>query len=100
MQDVLELIGEGLSFTQIIEDYYPDLQTEDIRACVQYAIEIVASEDIHIAVAARNYFWIKTFIQSFGNISIIRGCGVQTYMSDPVQISAGAAICTPLHHRL
>jgi uncharacterized protein (DUF433 family) len=52
VQNVLELVREGLSFTQIIEDYYPDLQTEDIRACVQYAIEIVASEDIHIAVAA------------------------------------------------
>ena len=52
VQNVLELLREGLSFTQIIEDYYPDLQTEDIRACIQYAIEIVASEDIHIAVAA------------------------------------------------
>lgn len=32
---VLELVREGLSFSEIIQDYYPDLQLEDIRACVQ-----------------------------------------------------------------
>ncbi|MFQ5857411.1 MAG: DUF433 domain-containing protein [Anaerolineae bacterium] len=31
VQDVLELIREGCSFTQIIQDYYPDLQKEDIQ---------------------------------------------------------------------
>ncbi len=34
---VLELVSEGLSFEEIIQDYYPDLQTEDVRACVRYA---------------------------------------------------------------
>jgi uncharacterized protein (DUF433 family) len=34
---VLELVSEGLSFEEIIQDYYPDLQIEDIRACVQCA---------------------------------------------------------------
>jgi uncharacterized protein (DUF433 family) len=43
VQSVLELVREGIPFTNIIEEYYPDLQTEDIRACIQYAIEIVAS---------------------------------------------------------
>ena len=52
VQSVLELVQEGIPFTNIIEEYYPDLQIEDIRACIQYAIEIVASEDIHIAAAA------------------------------------------------
>jgi uncharacterized protein (DUF433 family) len=47
---VLELVREGFSFEEIIQDYYPDLQIEDIRACVQYAIEVVAAEDIHVAV--------------------------------------------------
>ena len=36
---VLELVSEGLSFEEIIQDYYPDLQIEDIRACVRYAID-------------------------------------------------------------
>lgn len=49
VQDVLELIREGLSFADIIRDYYPDLQPVDIQACVQYAIDVVAAEEIHLA---------------------------------------------------
>jgi uncharacterized protein (DUF433 family) len=49
VQSVLELLDEGLSFDEIIKDYYPDLTVEDIRACVQYAIALVAAEDIHLA---------------------------------------------------
>jgi uncharacterized protein (DUF433 family) len=52
VQNVLELVSEGLSFAEIIQDYYPDLQIEDIRACIQYAIEVIAAEDIHIATVA------------------------------------------------
>ena len=50
VQSVLELVSDGISFEEIIQDYYPDLQVEDIRACIRYAIEVVAAEDIHIAV--------------------------------------------------
>jgi len=35
VQNVLELIKEGLSFEEIIQDYYPDLKPADIQACVQ-----------------------------------------------------------------
>ena len=49
---VLELLSEGLSFEKIIKDYYLDLQIEDIRACIRYAMDIVATEDIHIKVQA------------------------------------------------
>jgi uncharacterized protein (DUF433 family) len=49
VQSVLELLDEDLSFDEIIQDYYPDLAPEDIRACVQYAIALVAAEDIHLA---------------------------------------------------
>ncbi|MBI4314343.1 MAG: DUF433 domain-containing protein [Chloroflexi bacterium] len=48
VQGVLELLNEGLSFDEIIRDYYPELQVDDIRACVQYAIALVASEDVHL----------------------------------------------------
>jgi uncharacterized protein (DUF433 family) len=34
VQNVLELINEGLSFDEIKRDYYTDLQTEDIKACL------------------------------------------------------------------
>ncbi len=52
VQSVLELVREGIPFEKIIEDYYPDLQIDDIRACLQYAIELMAAEDIHVATAA------------------------------------------------
>jgi uncharacterized protein (DUF433 family) len=51
VQSVLELVREGLTFAEIIRDYYPDLEPEDIRACIQYAIDVVAVEDIHLAPA-------------------------------------------------
>ena len=47
--DVLELVREGLSFKAILSDYFSDLQEDDIRACIHYAIEVVQVEDIHIA---------------------------------------------------
>jgi len=49
VQSVLELIREGLGFDQITRDYYPDLQPADLRTCVQYAIDVLAAEDTHLA---------------------------------------------------
>jgi len=48
VQSILELLDEDLSFDEIIAEYYPDLIPEDIRACIQYAIALVAAEDIHL----------------------------------------------------
>jgi uncharacterized protein (DUF433 family) len=36
VKDVLDLLAAGLSEDEILKDY-PDLQAEDIRACLQYA---------------------------------------------------------------
>ncbi|MGK7904060.1 MAG: DUF433 domain-containing protein [Hormoscilla sp.] len=47
VQEVLELLDAGLSFQDIMRDYYPDIQVEDIRACLKYAIALIAAEDIH-----------------------------------------------------
>ena len=52
VQSVLELVREGFSFADIIRDYYPDFQPEDIRACIQYAIDVLAVEDIRLAPMA------------------------------------------------
>ncbi len=49
VQSILELIDEGVVFADILHDYYPDLQEEDIHACLRYAIALVANEDIHVA---------------------------------------------------
>jgi len=47
--NVLELVREGMPFEQIIRDHYPNLEAEDIRACVQYAMDVLGVEDLHIA---------------------------------------------------
>ena len=36
VKDVLEMLAGGASEAQILEDF-PDLEPEDIRACLQYA---------------------------------------------------------------
>jgi uncharacterized protein (DUF433 family) len=33
-----------------VEKYYPDLEIEDVKACVWYAAEIVRAEEIHVRV--------------------------------------------------
>ena len=48
VQSVLELLNEGLSFAEVIQNYYPDLQNDDIRACLRYAIAVITVEDIHL----------------------------------------------------
>lgn len=50
VKSVLELLSAGISFEGIINDYYPQLSLEDIKACVQYAIDVVSAEELHIGV--------------------------------------------------
>ena len=52
VQNVLELVREGTPFSEIVRDYYPDLSVDDVRACVQYAIEVVTLEEIHSTTVA------------------------------------------------
>jgi uncharacterized protein (DUF433 family) len=49
VQSVLELVRENLPFADIVRDYFPNLEPDDILACIQYAIDVVAIEDIHLA---------------------------------------------------
>ena len=49
VQDVLELVKEGIPFDKIVQDYYPDLQIDDIRACIVYAMAVMMAEDLHFA---------------------------------------------------
>jgi uncharacterized protein (DUF433 family) len=52
VRNILELVRERVPFEEITSDYYPDIKAEDIQACIQYAIDIIASEDIHINTEA------------------------------------------------
>lgn len=53
-QNVLELVKEGIPFTEIIRDYYPDLEIEDIHACVEYALDDTEAETEWLQAATRN----------------------------------------------
>ena len=41
VENVLELIQEGIHFDEIIKKYYPDLTLEDVKACGWYATDLV-----------------------------------------------------------
>ena len=34
VEHVLELIQEGIPFGEIVEQYYPDLEIDDVKACM------------------------------------------------------------------
>ncbi|GAK49492.1 putative toxin-antitoxin system, antitoxin component [Candidatus Moduliflexus flocculans] len=43
---VLELLAQGLSFDEILRDYYPALTKQDIKACLLYARHLIEPEPI------------------------------------------------------
>ena len=47
VENVLELVQEGIPFEEIVEKYYPDLEIEDVKACARYATELVRAEEIY-----------------------------------------------------
>ena len=42
---ILDLLNQGASMSEILEDY-PDLEPEDLRACLAYAKAVIANEEI------------------------------------------------------
>jgi len=44
---ILELLEDGLTFEDILRDYYPHITIADIQACIEYAKELVEGEEIH-----------------------------------------------------
>ena len=45
---ILELLEDGLSFDEIIRDYYPQLQREDIQVCLEYAKVVIDGEEVYL----------------------------------------------------
>lgn len=39
VQNILELVREDIPFSKIVSDYYPDIQIEDIRACIHVEVK-------------------------------------------------------------
>jgi len=44
---ILDLLENGCTFDQIINDYFPQLTKEDIQACIHYANVLVKNEEVH-----------------------------------------------------
>lgn len=51
VDNVLELIQEGIPFNEIIQNYYPDLKIEDIKTCIQYVLDLIRKEEIYMEVS-------------------------------------------------
>jgi len=45
---ILDLLEDGLTFDEIINDYYPHITKDDIKACIEYANHLVKNEEIHL----------------------------------------------------
>lgn len=48
VENVLEFIQQNISFQEVVEKCYPDLDIEDVKACAGYATDLVRSEEVHI----------------------------------------------------
>ena len=48
VDEVLELIHGRLSFKEILTKYYPNLEEEDLKACIRYATRLERSQGIHL----------------------------------------------------
>lgn len=43
---ILDLLENECTFIEIIQDYFPSITVQDIKACIHYANSIVKSEEI------------------------------------------------------
>jgi uncharacterized protein (DUF433 family) len=48
---MLDLLSAGMSIEEILEDY-PDLEREDLLACLEFASQMVRVKSIHKVLAA------------------------------------------------
>jgi len=49
---VLDLLEDGVTFDEILRDYYPHLTVADIQACIEYAKALVEGEEIRFVEEA------------------------------------------------
>lgn len=46
VEHVLDLLANGVTPDGVVQDYYPDLTQDDVLACLRFAREIVAFQDV------------------------------------------------------
>jgi uncharacterized protein (DUF433 family) len=50
---VLDLVASGRRFDEIVSSYFPDLTEDDIRACLEFARDVIENEEIHVVEEMR-----------------------------------------------
>lgn len=43
VETILSLLSQGVSWQEVLDDY-PDLETDDVRACLAYARAVIADD--------------------------------------------------------
>ncbi|EKD23001.1 MAG: hypothetical protein ACD_83C00113G0003 [uncultured bacterium] len=46
VETILDLVGQGLSFDQIIADYYPELTKSQLKSALEYSASILTNETV------------------------------------------------------
>lgn len=46
---ILDLLVDGLAFDEIIAKYFPQITKDDIKACIEYANQLVKNEEVYLA---------------------------------------------------
>jgi len=46
---ILDLLGDGLGIKDIITQYFPQLKENEIKACIEYANQLVKNEEVYFA---------------------------------------------------
>lgn len=53
VEGVMELVEHGIQFSEICSDYYPEISVDDVKACIHFAREALAGEELHFASTAK-----------------------------------------------
>ncbi len=50
---ILELLQDGLTFEDVRRRYFPQLTTQDVQACMQYANAVIKHEEVHLVKTSK-----------------------------------------------
>lgn len=50
---ILDLVADGVAFDKIVNNYFPQATKENIKACIEYANQLVKNEEVYFAHEAR-----------------------------------------------
>ncbi len=85
VETILSLLAQGESWDAILEDY-PDLTTDDIRACLAYAHAVIARDSLDPIHVAKERIAIVEFVLA-KHAEALAGGAVVTVRGNKIRIS-------------